>query len=51
MAKFYRFRSIDTLLGKHSELEKQTIYFASPDDLNDPMEGLRNIVWNGDRIA
>lgn len=51
MAEFYRFRSIDSLLGKHRELEGQTIYFASPEELNDPMEGLRNIVWDGDKIA
>ena len=51
MAKFYyRFRSIDALLGKHQELAEQTIYFASPEELNDPMEGLRDIVWNGDKI-
>ena len=51
MAEFYRFRSIDALLGKHQELEEQTIYFASPEELNDPMEGLRDIVWNGDEIV
>ena len=51
MAEFYRFRSIDSLLGKHQELEEQTIYFASPEELNDPMEGLRDIVWNGDKIV
>ena len=51
MPEFFRFRSIDALLGKFQELEKQTIYFASPDELNDPMEGLRNIVWNGDQIV
>ena len=51
MAEFFRFRSIDSLLGKHQELEEQTIYFASPDELNDPMEGLRDIVWNGDEIV
>ena len=51
MAKFFRFRSIDSLLGKHRELEEQTIYFASPEELNDPMEGLRDIVWNGDKIV
>ena len=47
----YRFRSIDKLLCKHQELEKETIYFASPDQLNDPMEGLRDIVWRGDKIV
>ena len=51
MAEFFRFRTIDSLLGKHSELEEQTIYFASPEELNDPMEGLRNIVWDGDTIV
>ena len=51
MAEFFRFRSIDALLGKFQELEKQTIYFASPEELDDPMEGLRDIVWNGDQIV
>ena len=51
MAEFFRFRSIDALLGKFQELEEQTIYFASPEELNDPMEGLRDIVWNGDKIV
>ena len=39
------------MLGKFQELEKQTIYFASPEELNDPMEGLRDIVWDGDKIV
>ena len=47
----YRFRSIDRLLGEDQELENRTIYFASPDQLNDPMEGFRDIVWRGDRIV
>ena len=47
----YRFRSIDALLDKYQELESQTIYFASPDELNDPMEGFRDIVWSGDKIV
>ena len=48
----YRFRSMDYLLGdEYQELEKQTIYFASPDQLNDPMEGFRDIVWRGDKIV
>ena len=50
--KLYRFRSIEYLLGdEYQELEKQTIYFASPDELNDPMEGFRDIVWDGDKIV
>ena len=47
----YRFRSMDALLDKYHELENQTIYFASPDQLNDPMEGFRDIVWRGDSIV
>lgn len=39
-------------MGKeYEELETQTIYFASPDELNDPVEGVRDIVWSGDKIV
>ena len=49
MKTFYRFRSIDNLLGeKYNELENQSIYFASPNQLNDPMEGFKDLVFNGD---
>ncbi|PHR58200.1 MAG: DUF2971 domain-containing protein [Arcobacter sp.] len=48
---YYRFRSIDRLLGKDNELEEQTIFFASPEELNDPMEGFRNIFFSGDTIV
>ena len=56
---FYRLRNLDRLLGegwqendgKSGELEKQEIYFASPSELNDPMEGFSNIVFKGDKIA
>lgn len=52
MAKhFYRFRPIDALLDRFHELENQEIYFASPAELNDPMEGFRDIFWQGDHIA
>ena len=48
----YRFRSMKYLLeDKYQELEKQEIYFANPEQLNDPMEGLRDIFWRGDRIV
>lgn len=50
MAKFFRFRSVDALLGDYKELERQAIYFARPAELNDPMEGIRDIVWSGDII-
>jgi hypothetical protein len=46
----YRFRSVKRLLQGH-ELENQEIYFASPPELNDPMEGFRDLFWQGDRIA
>ena len=42
---------MDNLLGEHQELKKQEIYFANPEDLNDPMEGFRDIFWRGDKIV
>ena len=51
MTLFYRFRSPISLLEEHQELERQTIYFARPEQLNDPMEGFRDIFWAGDHIA
>ena len=55
---FYRMRSLDRLLGdkwrendsKYGELEKQEIYFASPNEINDHMEGFGSIVFKGDKI-
>jgi hypothetical protein len=47
----YRFRKIHHLLEGNHELEKQEIYFAPPEDLNDPMEGFRDIFWQGDAIV
>ena len=47
----YRFRKIEHLLGEFQELEKQSIYFAGPEELNDPMEGFRDIFWQGDEIV
>ena len=49
--EFYRFRKISSLLGEFQELENNEIYFASPEELNDPMEGYRDIYWEGDFIA
>lgn len=46
----YRFRTVDNLLGTRQELQKQQIYFASPDQLNDPLEGHINLYWKGDAI-
>lgn len=47
----FRYRSIDALLGERNELDRQTVYFAPPEYLNDPMEGLRQVYWRGDRIT
>jgi hypothetical protein len=47
---FYRFRPIDALLDRFQELERQEIYFAPPRELNDPLEGFKDLVWSGDRI-
>lgn len=49
--RFYRFRSVDSLIGKRAELAGQYVYFADPATLNDPLEGFRDIVWNGDPTA
>ena len=52
MPEYYRFRSTQQLLDeKYKELESQTIYFASPDQLNDPIEGFRDLVFTGDEIV
>lgn len=47
----YRFRDINHLIGKYEELKKQEIYFASQNELNDPLEGMMQIIWDGDEIA
>jgi hypothetical protein len=47
---FYRFRPTAALLEGFQELERQEIYFAPPKDLNDPLEGFKDLVWNGDGI-
>lgn len=46
----YRFRKIESLL-EYKELEEQEIYFASPDKLNDPMEGFNDMFWSGDEVV
>ena len=50
LSQLYRFRSIERLLDQ-GELKNQEIYFARPDELNDPMEGFRDIFWRGDEIV
>ena len=51
MVKLYRLRRTKHLIGKYKELDKQEIYFAHPTELNDPMEGFRDIYWLGDCIV
>lgn len=48
--RLYRFRPLHRLLDK-GELLNQEVFFASPDSLNDPMEGFRDIFWQGDEIV
>ena len=48
--EIYRFRSIDSQVGTHKELYRQSIYLARPDQLNDVAEDTVNVVWQGDAI-
>lgn len=45
----YRFRNVKNLLNK-KELENSEIYFAAPEQLNDPLEGHINVYWQGDEV-
>lgn len=50
----YRFRTVDRLVGSNEsegELAGQYIYFASPEQLNDPLEGHRELFFSGDEIV
>ena len=47
---FYRFRKTQNIFD-FKELENQEIYFASNEELNDPIEGFKNLVFNGDKIV
>lgn len=66
MKEIYRFRSIDKVISTEEldiknldgslakgrdELRKQQIFFSALDKLNDPMEGHKDIYWQGDEIA
>jgi hypothetical protein len=51
MTSYFRFRPIERLIGDSQELETQTIFFSAPDALNDPMEGLSELVFRGDTIV
>lgn len=46
----YRFRKLKHIF-EYKELENQEIYFASPEELNDPMEYYQNIIFQGDEVV
>ncbi len=48
---FYRYRPIKAVLDEFHELENQEIYFSTMDELNDPMEGFKDLFWSGDEIV
>lgn len=48
---FYRFRRASALLDEFHELERQEIYFPTLRELNDPLEGYKDLIWRGDRIV
>src|SRR5690242_5685249 len=50
ISHLYRFRPADAVLDRYEELSKQEIYFSTPEELNDPMEGYKDVFWSGDRI-
>ena len=49
--RFYRIRTIDSLLDKYKELENQEVFFQSTDKLNDPMEGFMDFIFKGDEVV
>ena len=52
MSQFlYRYRPIEAVLDKFHELENQEIYFSAVEELNDPVEGFKDLVWSGDEIV
>ena len=48
---FYRYRPIKAVLDDFHELENLEIYFSTTDELNDPMEGFKDLFWLGDEIV
>lgn len=48
--RLYRYRNAEKMLN-YKELENKNMFFAPSDMQNDPMEGISDIVWNGDYIA
>ena len=46
---FYRFRKLKHIF-EYKELENLEIYFASNEELNDPMEAYKTVIFQGDSI-
>ena len=46
----YRYRPTGSLF-EFKELENLELYFASPQELNDPIEGMMEVIWQGDEIV
>jgi hypothetical protein len=51
MTYLYRYRPIKAVLDGFRELENQEIYFSTTEELNDPMEGFKDLFWLGDAIV
>lgn len=51
ISHLYRFRSAGAVLDDYHELERGEIYLPSTRELNDPMEGYKDLYWSGDRIV
>ena len=48
--EIYRYRNAESML-RFEEIKNQNMFFRSSFMQNDPMEGISDIVWNGDIIA
>lgn len=48
--KMYRYRNAEQMLN-FKEIENKNMFFAPSNMQNDPMEGISDVVWNGDYIA
>ncbi len=46
----YRYRTLKNIFD-YKELEKQTIYFAPVEQVNDPMEGHKIMIFDGDLVV
>jgi len=47
----YRYRPASAVLEEFGELEHEEIYFSTTEELNDPMEGFKDLFWSGDEIV